>query len=357
MNIIIDAMGGDLAPAEPVRGALKAHELYGCDITLVGKEDAIREVLDHDGVKELPDGVTIVNTTEVVEICDDPARVCMKKKDSSMSVGLRMVRDGQGDAFISAGSTGALLSGATLIVKRIKGIRRAAVAPIVPTGKGHSLLIDAGANAECTPEYMLQFAYMGSFYMKKVMGVPNPRVGLLNIGAEPSKGNDLYKEVHSLLQQAGDEGHINFIGNAEPTMIASKEAPDVIVADGFTGNVLLKTMEGTASFIVHALKDLFTTNTKTKGSYLLLKGNMGGFKKMLDSRETGGTAMMGIQHPVFKAHGNSDAFAFQNAVKQAIRFVKADVNGEIEKNISYMTLAPKSPVSRLMETIPTLKKD
>ncbi|MCD8341006.1 MAG: phosphate acyltransferase PlsX [Clostridiales bacterium] len=341
MNIIIDAMGGDLAPAEPVRGALRAHRELGCDITLVGREEDIRKVLADDKT-DLPEGVTIVNATEVVEICDDPARVCLRKKDSSMSVGLRMVRDGKGDAFISAGSTGALLSGATLIVRRIPGIKRAAVAPVVPTGAGSAVLIDAGANAECTAEYMLQFAFMGSFYAQKVLGRENPRVGLINIGAEPSKGSELYKEVYALLKQAGDAGRINFVGNVEPTSLASPDAVDVLVADGFVGNIVLKTMEGTANFIVQGLKDLFMTNTRTKMGYLMIRGNMGGFKKMLDSRETGGTAFLGVQAPVIKAHGNSDAFAFFNAVKQAIQFVSADVEQEIIENMDHMVLPPQA---------------
>ncbi len=341
MNIIIDAMGGDLAPAEPVRGALRAHKELGCDITLVGREADIRKVLADDKA-DLPEGVTIVNATEVVEICDDPARVCLRKKDSSMSVGLRMVRDGKGDAFISAGSTGALLSGATLIVRRIPGIKRAAVAPVVPTGAGSAVLIDAGANAECTAEYMLQFAFMGSFYAQKVLGRENPRVGLINIGAEPSKGSELYKEVYARLKRAGDAGRINFVGNVEPTSLASPDAVDVLVADGFVGNIVLKTMEGTANFIVHGLKDLFMTNAKTKMGYLMIKGNMGGFKKMLDSRVTGGTAFLGVQAPVIKAHGNSDAFAFFNAVKQAIQFVSAGVEQEIIENMDHMILPPQA---------------
>lgn len=340
MNIIIDAMGGDLAPAEPVRGALRAHKELGCDVTLVGREEDIRKVLAADKAK-LPEGVTIVNATEVVEICDDPARACLRKKDSSMAVGLRMLRQGKGDAFISAGSTGALLSGATLLVKRIPGIKRAAVAPVVPTGAGGAVLIDAGANAECTAEYMLQFAFMGSFYAKHVLGRENPRVGLVNIGAEPSKGSELYKEVYALLKEAGDAGRINFVGNVEPTNLASADAVDVIVADGFVGNIVLKTMEGTANFIVHGLKDLFMTNAKTKAAYLMIKRNMGTFKKLLDSRETGGTAFLGVQSPVIKAHGNSDAFAFLNAFKQAIKFVNADVNREIIDNIDHMVIKPQ----------------
>jgi glycerol-3-phosphate acyltransferase PlsX len=357
MNIIVDAMGGDFAPGAPVRGALQARDSYGCDVTFVGREEDIRAVLAEEGLSELPAGVRIVNTTEVVEMHDDPARACLRKKDSSMSVGLRMVRDGEGDAFVSAGSTGALLSGATLIVKRIKGIRRSCVAPLIPTGRGRALLIDAGANAECTPEFLLQFAYMGSFYMEKVQGIPKPRVGLVNIGAEPEKGSELYKETHALLQEAHDAGRINFIGNMEPTMIASKDAPDVVVADGFTGNIILKTMEGTAGFIVHALKDIFTTNLKTKMGYLMIKDQMGPFKKSIDSREVGGSAMMGIQKPVVKAHGNSDAYAFQHAMRQAVEFVRSDVTGEIERNIQHMTVAPKSPVEVLKENIPVLKKD
>lgn len=258
-----------------------------------------------------------------------------------MAVGLRMLRQGKGDAFISAGSTGALLSGATLLVKRIPGIKRAAVAPVVPTGAGGAVLIDAGANAECTAEYMLQFAFMGSFYAKHVLGRENPRVGLVNIGAGPSKGSELYKEVYALLKEAGDAGRINFVGNVEPTNLASADAVDVIVADGFVGNIVLKTMEGTANFIVHGLKDLFMTNAKTKAAYLMIKRNMGTFKKLLDSRETGGTAFLGVQSPVIKAHGNSDAFAFLNAFKQAIKFVNADVNREIIDNIDHMVIKPQ----------------
>ena len=287
MRIIIDAMGGDLAPREPILGAIMARNEFGCNVTLVGQEETIRKILEQDKI-QLPPGIDIVNASEVIEICDDPSTAWRRKKDSSISVGLRMLRDGEGDAFISAGSTGALLAAGTMIVKRIPGVRRAAVAPIVPTGAGGAVLIDAGANSECTPEYMCQFALMGSFYAQRVLGRENPKVGLVNIGAEPSKGNELYKLVNSMLTEAGNAGHLNFVGNMEPVRLASEDACDVIVADGFTGNILLKTMEGTASFIVHALKGLFTTNAKTKMGYLMVKGSMGKFKKLLDSRETGG---------------------------------------------------------------------
>ncbi len=341
MKIIIDAMGGDLAPREPVLGAVMAHREFGCDIVLVGQEERIRSILEKDNIT-LPRGITLVNATQVIEICDDPATAWRKKKDSSMTVGLKMLAAGEGDAFISAGSTGALLSAATLLVKRIPGVKRAAVAPIVPTGAGGAVLIDAGANAECTPEYMAQFALMGSFYAEKVLRRENPRVGLVNIGAEPSKGNELYKQVNALLTAAGEKGTLNFVGNTEPVELASENAPDVIVADGFTGNILLKTMEGTAKFIVHNLKSLFTTNLKTKAAYLMLKGNMGGFKKMLDSRETGGTALLGLQKPVFKAHGSSDAYAMLHAVEKAIDYANADIISAIAKDVNSLLLAQEA---------------
>ena len=341
MKIIIDAMGGDLAPREPVLGAIMARKEFGCDITLVGQEEKIRAILEREKI-ELPLGIDIVNATEVIEICDDPSTAWRRKKDSSMTVGLKMLSAGEGDAFISAGSTGALLSAATLLVKRIPGVKRAAVAPIVPTGAGGAVLIDAGANAECTSEYMAQFAMMGSFYAEKALGRANPKVGLVNIGAEPSKGNELYKEVNALLTAAGEQGKLNFVGNTEPVELSSEDAPDVIVADGFTGNILLKTMEGTAKFIVKNLKSLFTTNLKTKAAYLMLKGNMGSFKKMLDSRETGGTALLGLKKPVFKAHGSSDAYAMLHAVEKAIAFAEADIIGAIARDVDSFLLTEEA---------------
>ena len=215
MNIIIDAMGGDNAPLEIVKGALSAHARFGCDITLTGDETAIRAAAAQCGAAQLPAGVAIHPTTETVDMCDDPATVFRRKKDTSMGAALTLLRDGAGDAAVSAGSTGALLTGATLITKRIHGIRRAAMAPVIPTTTGSAVLIDCGANAECTPEYLLQFAYLGSFYAKKVLGVPEPRVGLLNIGVEPSKGTSLQTAVYPMLVEAGKAGRINFVGNVE----------------------------------------------------------------------------------------------------------------------------------------------
>lgn len=337
MKIIIDAMGGDFAPEAPVLGALQALKTYGHSITLVGKEESVCAVLAQNGVTTLPQGLEIKNTTEVVEICDNPSTAWRAKKDSSLTVGLNMLKNGDGDAFLSAGSTGALLSGATLLIKRIPGIRRAAVAPVVPTAVGKAVLIDAGANAECTPEYMLQFAFMGSFYAKQLLGLDAPRVGLLNIGAEPSKGNESYKLTHQLLQNAADQGRINFIGNLEGSSAVAGQA-DVIVCDGFVGNIFLKTMEGTASFLMHELKDAFFANVATKLGALFLKKHLHGLRKKLDPREVGGTALLGIQKPVIKAHGSSDAYAICSAVGQAIQFAGSSLITEIQQNMDSMSI-------------------
>ena len=320
MKILIDAMGGDLAPKAPVLGALQARQRYGCDIVLIGKEDVIRATLTQEGVTDLPQGLEIQNATEVVEICDNPSTAWRAKKDSSLTVGLKLLKSGAGDA---------ILSGATLLVKRIPGIRRAAVAPVIPTRTGRAVLIDAGANADCTPEYMMQFAFMGSFYAKQILGTETPRVGLLNIGAEPSKGNEQYKMVHQLLQEAGDQGRIHFIGNVEGSS-AVEGAADVIVCDGFVGNIFLKTLEGTASFLMHELKDAFFTNLSTKLSALVLKKHLAGMRKKLDPREVGGTALLGIQKPVIKAHGSSDDFAIKNAIRQAKLCVANDLCGTMQ---------------------------
>ena len=243
MKIIVDAMGGDFAPLAPVKGALMAHERYGAEILLAGKEEEIRKALRECGCAALPTGVEIVNATEVVEICDDPATAFKRKKDSSLTVGLTMLHNGEADGFASAGSTGAILAGATLVVKRIRGLRRAALAPTIPTATGRAVLIDCGANAECTVEYLLQFAYLGSYYAQKVLGVETPRVGLLNIGAEESKGDTLRRETYQKLREAGEAGHLNFVGNIEAKE-ALLGACDVIVADGYSGNIMLKSIEG-----------------------------------------------------------------------------------------------------------------
>lgn len=336
MKIILDAMGGDNAPQAVVQGALEAHAQCGADIVLVGREEDIRACL----IGPLPEGVEIVNATEVVEMCDDPATAFKRKKDSSLTVGLTMLKNGEGDAFVSAGSTGALLAGATLLVKRIRGVRRAAMGPVLPTATGRALLCDCGANADCTPEYLLQFAYLGNFYAQRLMGVEKPRVGLLNIGAEPSKGDTLRHETYALLEEAGREGRLNFIGNIEANT-ALAGGCDVIVADGYSGNIMLKSVEGAAKLMSGELKKMLTKSAKTKLAYLLLKDGLADFKKMLDPNEVGGTALLGISRPVVKAHGSSNAAAFCNAVRQTIAVAESGIIADITQNVDKMKVTPE----------------
>ena len=335
MKIVLDAMGGDNAPLEIVKGALQGQKRWGVDVTLTGDTTAILKALEACGVQELPQGMEIVHTTQVVEMCDDPATVFRRKKDTSMGVGLQMLREDKGDAVISAGSTGALLTGATLLVKRVRGIRRAAMAPLIPTSTGKAVLIDCGANAECTPEYLMQFAYLGSFYANRILNLPSPRVGLLNIGEEDSKGTSLRKETLALLQEAHQAGHLNFIGNIEAKE-AIKGGCDVIVTDGFSGNIMLKTMEGAGSLANHVLGDIFKKNLLTKLAATIVMPGLRAFKAMMDPNKVGGTAFVGISKPVIKAHGSSNAEAIENAMGQAKTFAESGIIADIEKNIDLM---------------------
>ena len=342
MKIIVDAMGGDNAPQAPVMGAIQANQEYGVGITLVGRGEDILRVLEENGIKDLPAGVEIAHASEVVEMCDNPATAFREKKDSSLTIGLNLLKSGDGDAFVSAGSTGALLSGATLVVKRIRGIRRAALAPVVPTGGGGAVLIDCGANAECPPEYLLQFAYMGSYYAEHVLGRPEPKVGLLNIGVEPSKGTSLQTTVYPMLQKAAQEGRINFVGNVEARE-AVEGAVDVIVSDGYSGNIFLKTMEGTGLYLVKELKGVFMENLLTKLAALLVSKGLKRMKKLMSSSEVGGTALVGISKPVIKAHGSSDAYAIKNAIRQAKQYVSSGIIESIGENVDLMRLDAPSP--------------
>ena len=336
MKIILDAMGGDLAPEAPVLGAIDAVKAYGAEITLVGRGEEILEVMKKHGIDDLPEGMEIANADDVVDMHDDPASVIHKRKNSSMIVGLKMLADGKGDAFVSAGSTGALLTGATLLVRRIKGIRRAAMAPSMPTKTGGRVIIcDCGANAECTPEFLLQFGLVGSAYAKNVFGLENPRVGLLNIGTEDSKGTPLQKEAYALLQQAAEQGLINFVGNVEARGVPLGEV-DVVVCDGFSGNVLLKSIEGTAMFMGSQLKKIFKSSLMTKIGYLLCKSGVQEMVKLMDYREIGGTQFLGIKKPVIKAHGASDALAFRNAVRQAMAAAEDDFTSQLEQDLAKM---------------------
>ena len=269
MKILIDAMGGDHAPQEIVRGAVRARRELGVEIELVGRKEEVEACLAAENCTDIP----VVDAREVVTMEDDPSTATRRKKDSSMAVALARLRDGEGDAVVSAGSTGALLTGATLTVKRIRGIRRAAMAPVLPAGEHGVMLIDCGANVECTPEYLLQFAFMGSFYAKKLMGIEAPRVGLVNVGTEDTKGGALQHETFALLQQASDEGRIRFIGNVEGTDVFSGKV-DVAVCDGFTGNVLLKGTEGVIKYMMKALKGVFYASAANKLAALVLKKDL-----------------------------------------------------------------------------------
>ena len=337
MKIVIDAMGGDNAPQATVEGAVLAAQRYGCDIVLTGDKDQIEEILRGREAEH----ITVVPTTEVITMEDKPSIAVRQKKDSSMSVGLRMVADGEADALISAGSTGALLTGATLVTRRIKGIRRAALGALLPqkTGK-KALLMDCGANAECTPEYVLQFAYMGYFFMKTQQGIERPRVALVNNGTEEGKGDSLHKETYVLLKKAADEGRICFVGNLEGRDVLAGEA-DVLVCDGFTGNVLLKGIEGTAGFLMKEIKNILMSGILSKLAALILKPGLTALKERMDYKSVGGAPLMGISKPIFKAHGSSDATAVCNAVEQCILFAHSGFIRQVEENIAFMTVEPE----------------
>lgn len=335
MKIIVDAMGGDHAPKAPVLGALEANKRYAVDICLVGKMAEMLGVLKEAGIGDLPKGIELRDATEVVEMCDDPANVVRAKKDSSMVVGLKMLADGYGDAFASAGSTGALLTAATLVAKRIHGIRRAALGSLIPTSVGKALLIDCGANLECTPEYLLQFAYMGSYYMERMLGVKDPKIGLLNIGAEPSKGGELQKETYKLLESEKAAGRLNFVGNIESRYVTSGEA-DIIISDGYSGNILLKCIEGMGIFFKDILKNIFYKNTKSKLGALLVKDGLSDLKAMMDYNEVGGAPLLGIMKPVYKIHGSASPETVAAAIGGTKQYVESGIIEEIVNNIEHM---------------------
>ena len=335
MKIILDAMGGDHAPEAPVLGAVQAAKDFGAQITLVGRGEQLLEVMRAHGIDDLPKGIEIAHADDVVDMHDDPGAVLHKRKNSSMVIGLKMLADGQGDALVSAGSTGALLSGATLLVKRVKGIRRAAMGPVMPNkAGGRTVILECGANAECTPEFLLQFGVVGSLYAKKYLGVEVPKVGLLNIGTEDSKGTELQKQAYGLLEKASQQGILHFVGNVEARDVPLG-AVDVVVCDGFAGNVLLKTIEGTAMFMGSLMKHrIFKRNVFSAIGYLFCKPGVDEVMKMLDYREIGGTQFLGIKKPVIKAHGSSDALAFRNAIKQAMDAAGSDISAELEQALA-----------------------
>jgi glycerol-3-phosphate acyltransferase PlsX len=330
MKIIIDAMGGDNAPREIVRGALMANREFGTEIILVGRGAEILQVLKDDGVNDLPRGIEIAHAEQVITMDDNPSAVMKEKPDSSMIVALKLLNEGKGSALITAGSTGALLIASTLTVKRIKGVRRGALVPMIPTPDGHCILIDCGANVAVTEEYMLQFAYLGAAYSKLALGIENPRVGLLNNGTEAAKGTPIHQNTYNLLKNAKD---INFIGNIEAREAVLGGA-DVIVSDGFSGNIYLKAIEGTGLFFAGMIKKMFKRNLLTKIAALLCYKDIKSIKNKMDYRETGGAPLLGLAKPILKAHGSSDALALRGAVKQAIAYAECNfaefISGQME---------------------------
>ncbi len=325
MKIIIDAMSGDNAPVEIIRGAFQALDEFDVEITLVGDEDVIKNVCEEYGLDYENERLEIVHTTDIITMEDNPLSI-RSKKDSSMAVGLHRLADGEGNAFVSAGNTGALYAGASLIVCRIKGFRKAAIATVLPFEKP-VLLLDSGANITVTEENLEQFAVMGSIYMEKIFNIRSPRVALLNNGAESTKGTELYKNTYKLLESSPN---IRFVGNVEAKTLPF-DVCDVIVADGFTGNILLKMSEGMGSFILGKIKALYKKNIVTKMSAAIIKNEIDKLKSEFDASEYGGAPFLGISKPVIKAHGNSDAHAIKNAVRQAINYYGTGLITDIAK--------------------------
>lgn len=332
VRVIVDAFGGDNAPLEVVKGCARAVSELGVEIILTGSETKIKKCAEENGLSL--NGIEIVHTDDVFDIHEEPKEIIKSGKDSSMALGLRLLAEGRGDAFVSAGSTGALVMGSTFIVKRIKGIKRIAPSPILPADKGSFLLADAGANTECRAEMLVQFAIMGSAYMEKVMGVKNPKVALLNIGAEETKGRELEIEAYQLLEKSG----LSFVGNIEARDMPKGEV-QVVVTDGFTGNIALKLYEGMGSFFSKKIKWIFSGAGRIGALFSL--GKIKEFRRQMDYKEVGGSALLGVKKPVIKAHGSSDSTAFFNAVRQARKCVEGNVIEEIEAYVAKLAAAEK----------------
>ena len=327
MRIVIDAFGGDNAPGEIVIGAALAHAECGVDITLTGDKEKIEKVIK-DNALDFGSTLKIIDCTDVIDMHDDPTSILKAHKECSMAYAFYELRDGNADAFVSAGSTGAIVVGGTLIIKRIKGVKRPALASMIPAPGGSYMLMDMGANSECRPEMLRQFGIMASAYLTSVEGRKDPKIALLNIGTEDTKGDDLRIEAYKLLSKAP----INFIGNIE-----SREMPkgvcDAVITDGFTGNIALKLIEGTASTLFKMIKNVFYKSIKNKLSALVLKGDLYSLKSMMDSSEIGGALLLGVNMPVIKAHGSSDRKAIKNAIRQAKMFTENNVIGKITEGL------------------------
>ena len=324
MKILIDVMGSDLGPAELIRGVVSATKRFDAELTAVGQKDEIEKIAKENGIDL--SGISILDAPDVITMEDKPMSVLREKNHSSMANGLRALAHGEADAFVSAGNTGALITGGTMIVRRIRGVSRAAIGTLFPFS-APVLLLDSGANLDVTPEHLEQFAFIGSLYMKKMFGIESPRVGLLNNGAEETKGNQLQIDTYQLLKAMDG---INFVGNVEAKGIPFGIC-DVVVTDGFTGNLFLKTVEGMAKFMSHNLKEIFQTNAVTKLSGLLIRDRFAAFKEAFSATKHGGAPILGLRAPVIKAHGSSNARAIESAVGQAIRFAEGNFNVEIEQ--------------------------
>ncbi len=323
MKIIIDGFGGDNAPLEILRGTADAIAEYGVGAVVCGDVAALKSLAQAQNISLT--GMDFLQAGSVIPVEAEPSSLLKAYSDSSMAVGLKYLADGGGDAFVTAGSTGAAVVGATFIVKRIKGVKRPALAPIFPDARGCHMLLDIGANSECRPDMLVQFAVMGSAYMRLFRGLENPRVGLVNIGAEPGKGTNLQIEAYKLLQKAP----VNFIGNTEARDLPLG-ACDIALTDGFTGNIILKHMEGMAKFFSLELRDILLGSAASKVAALILKKRVAAFRKKLDYSEYGGTPLMGIRKPVIKAHGSSNAKAFKNAIRQARDMCESKMIEQIE---------------------------
>lgn len=329
MRIIVDVFGGDHAPIEILKGCAMAVTEYGVDILACGNKKVIQDVCKSENISL--DHIDITDVERVIPVEIDPTEVVKSYDDCTMAVGLKMLANGEGDAFVSAGSTGAVVVGASLYVKRIKGIKRAALATAIPCQNGCYMLVDIGANKECRPEMLAQFGIMGSLYMENILGIKSPRVGTVNIGAEDSKGLELQKDANIILKQAP----IQFIGNIEPRYLPFGYC-DVAVCDGFTGNVILKLTEGLGKWFAGELKEIFTQGTISKLGYLCVQNGVSGFKQKMDYKEYGGAPLMGIKKPVIKAHGSSDARAFKNAIRQAKEYTERGVINQIEQSLALL---------------------
>ena len=333
MKILLDAMGGDNAPDANIKGAVNAINQIQAEIVLIGKEEVIKSKIKdfyNKTIEEISPRLKIVNCTETIEMEDIPTQAIKHKKDSSMVVGFRMLKEGQGDVFISAGNSGALLTGATLIVGRIKGIDRPALAGILPAYKSRLVLIDSGSNTNCKPINLLQFAQMSSIYIRNTFGVESPRIGLLNIGTEETKGNELVRESYNLLKEKSKELNINFIGNVEGRDAFTGEI-DAIVTDGFTGNVFLKAVEGLGKFVKRTLRESLKKNLLATIFTIPALPGLKRFSKTMDYKSYGGALFLGVKKPVVKAHGSSDEKLFEFTIKQAEQFVN---NKTVENLIS-----------------------